>query len=84
MVPGDIDRVGGTMNTYQDAVIRVGGMACASCENRISRHLSGMDAVRKVVADAKKGEVRVVFDGAVLDRVQLCAAIQALGYEVVS
>ncbi len=70
------------MEAYQDRRFPVDGMSCARCEERIRRKLGGLDGVRKVAADARAGEVRVVFDGQRLDLAQIHAAIAALGYRV--
>lgn len=62
--------------------LRVKGMSCNACEQRIERALARVDGVVRSTADHGAGTVRVVFDPtrASAERVQVC--IQQAGYEV--
>ena len=70
------------MPDYQDQLLHVEGMSCAGCENRVARRLGALEGVRKVMADARKAEVRVLFDSERVDVAAISSAIAALGYEV--
>ena len=62
--------------------LRVKGMSCNACEQRIERALARVDGVVRSSADHRAETVHVVFDPsrASAERVQVC--IQQAGYEV--
>ncbi len=62
-------------------VLRVEGMSCAHCENRVVKALRALPGVREASASAEKNQVAVSGDG--LDLEQLKAAIEDAGYDVV-
>jgi copper chaperone CopZ len=64
-----------------EKLIRVDGMHCKSCELLLVDVLSEVDGVQKVIADSRKGTVRVVCnDDATLVNVR--GAIKKQGYRV--
>ena len=44
----------------QEIILRVEGMMCTGCENRIEKALKNQKEVEAVKADHKKGEVQIV------------------------
>ncbi|MDR1438788.1 MAG: cation transporter, partial [Clostridiales bacterium] len=61
--------------------LNIGGMACASCQSRIERALSGTAGVKSADVSYSAGTAVVRFDPAVISEDGLCAAIRRLGYE---
>ncbi len=62
--------------------IKVNGMVCTGCENRVKNALSTIDGVKEVIADYKTGDVEVVAQ----DNVELNVLeekIDDIGFEVV-
>ncbi len=64
--------------------LKVTGMSCIACENRIERALSRLDGVARARANRLKGEVQIVYDPARTTNEQVCGAIETAGYEVIS
>ncbi|MDR1886247.1 MAG: sulfite exporter TauE/SafE family protein [Synergistaceae bacterium] len=63
-------------------VLRIGGMTCAGCENRIERGLKKLEGVSEVRASYGLGTASVVFDGSVTSLGKITSAIEGLDYEV--
>ncbi|MDO4743094.1 MAG: heavy metal-associated domain-containing protein [bacterium] len=61
--------------------IKVAGMACTGCENRIKSALSTIDKIINVEADHTSGIVKVTSDGAI-DISTVKTVIDDLGFEV--
>lgn len=64
--------------------LRVDGMNCRACEQRIERALAQVDGVVRSVADHRAGRVTVAFDPARTSAGAVHARIEQAGYEVVS
>lgn len=62
--------------------LRVSGMTCTACEQRIQKALSRVDGVVRSSADHQAGQVRVVFDAARTSERAVRATIEQAGYEV--
>jgi copper chaperone len=62
--------------------IRVEGMTCTGCEQRVSGRVRELDGVRDVTADHQTGEVRVSFDPASLSQEAIAGRIRDIGYTV--
>ena len=58
------------------------GMTCASCVNRIERHLNRADGVAQATVNLATERATVRFDPAVIDRSRIVATIESAGYEV--
>ncbi|HYI66908.1 MAG TPA: heavy metal translocating P-type ATPase [Candidatus Limnocylindrales bacterium] len=58
------------------------GMTCASCVNRIERHLNRADGVAEANVNLATERATVRFDPAVIDRTGIVSTIEAAGYEV--
>lgn len=65
-----------------NVVLKINGMSCGGCEQRINDRLRKLEGVQSVASDHRRGEVRILFDAAQTSPVVLQAAISALGYEV--
>ena len=68
----------------EDLELRVNGMTCGACEQRIQRALAQIDGVVRSAADHRAAKVRVVFDPARTSAAAVQGRIVESGYEVVS
>lgn len=66
----------------ENVTLRVEGMTCTGCEQRVGKVLRRLDGVREATADHRTGQVRVRFDPTVIDRAALAAQIDTAGYQV--
>lgn len=66
----------------QNLAIKVNGMHCTGCEERIARAIGAMDGIVRVAADHTLSEVRVVLDPMRITDAAIRSAIEKLGYEV--
>ena len=64
--------------------LRVNGMTCGACEQRIQRALAQVDGVVRSAADHRAARVKVVFDPARTSAQAVQARITQVGYEVAS
>jgi copper chaperone CopZ len=64
--------------------IRVEGMTCESCEQRLATALGRVEGVSRVSADHETGNVRVLFDAERVAEPQLSEQIVACGYELLA
>lgn len=62
--------------------LRVRGMSCTGCEQRIAKALSRLEGVVRSTANHQTGQVRVVFDAARTSDRAVRSTIQQAGYEV--
>ena len=62
-------------------IIKVEGMMCEGCENRVQNVLSQIDGVEKVIANHKEGTVTVKANNE-LDKNIIKEKIEDIGYEV--
>ena len=61
--------------------IKVKGMMCGGCENRVKNALENIEGVKNVTADHTTGNVNVVYDA--VDVKMLEETIEDIGYEVI-
>ncbi len=66
----------------KEFVIKVNGMVCTGCENRVKNALLDVDGVESVNADHVKGEVSVKLNGDV-DKLAIEEKIEDLGFDVI-
>ena len=66
------------MNTI---IIKVKGMVCNGCENRIQNVLKTIDGVKEVIADYKQ-EIVTIKTNTELDKNVIYEKIEDLGFEV--
>ena len=62
--------------------LRVNGMTCTGCEQRIERALAQVEGVLRSHADHRAAQVRVVFDPVRTSAEAVGARIRQAGYEV--
>lgn len=64
----------------KETIIKVQGMACEGCENRIQNALKNMEGIEKVVANHKEGTVTVTANETLINMIK--EKIEDLGFEV--
>ncbi|AEA23533.1 copper chaperone/Cu+-exporting ATPase [Amycolatopsis echigonensis] len=64
-------------------VLRVEGMSCTGCAQRIGTVLHRVEGVSGVVADHTRGRVEVRVDPGTADRAVLVERIEAAGFRVI-
>ncbi len=69
-------------NKMKEIVLKVEGMVCSGCENRVQNALSNLEFVKKVVADHKTNTVKIMFDQEGLEK-EIKETIEDLGFDVV-
>ncbi|HYE90422.1 MAG TPA: heavy-metal-associated domain-containing protein [Terriglobales bacterium] len=62
--------------------LRVDGMSCGACEQRIQRALAQIDGVLQSAADHRAARVRVMFDPARTSDSDLRSCVERAGYTV--
>ena len=62
--------------------IKVEGMMCSGCENRVKNALANIQGVQKVVADHKVKKVEVICGSDVTENI-IKEKIEYLGFEVI-
>lgn len=62
--------------------LKVDGMMCAGCENRVKNALENIQGVQSVVADHKAKKVEVVCNNTVTEE-KIKERIEALGFEII-
>ena len=70
------------MTVIQLHVIGEEKMHCSGCETRVSNALRRLPGVRDVRASAATQQIAVTIDPSAVNREQVCARLQQLGYEV--
>lgn len=64
----------------KETIIKVQGMACEGCENRIQNALKNIAGIEKVVANHKEGTVTVTANETLINDIK--EKIEDLGFEV--
>jgi copper chaperone CopZ len=67
------------MNEIQ---LRVSGMSCSACEERIQKALARVEGILRSSADHRAGQVRVVLDPARASEQSVRVCIERAGYGV--
>ena len=66
----------------QQVKLRVKGMSCGACEQRIQRALAQVDGVVQSAADHRAAQVRVMFDPARTSEHDVRSCVERAGYTV--
>jgi len=64
----------------QTGTIRIGGMTCVNCQNRIEKKLKSLKGIKDASVDYIAGSASVTFDEALIDLSSITGAIESLGY----
>lgn len=65
----------------KETILKVNGMECGGCENRIKNALSAIEGIENVEADYKTGIVKVKSDEKV-EKEEMKETIEDIGFEV--
>ena len=65
----------------KETIIKVEGMVCNGCENRVQNALKTIDGIENVVADHNKGTVTITTNSSV-DEKTMKEKIEDIGFEV--
>jgi sulfite exporter TauE/SafE/copper chaperone CopZ len=68
-------------SNQRKADLRIDGMTCISCQNRIEKKLQGTNGVRAAFVSYTDGMASVTYDPDIVTMPQIEAAIEKLGYE---
>jgi sulfite exporter TauE/SafE/copper chaperone CopZ/plastocyanin domain-containing protein len=68
--------------TERTLVLRIGGMTCVSCQNRIERKLTGTPGIAAAAVDYVSGTARLTYDAALISRGEIAEIIEKLDYSV--
>lgn len=64
----------------KETVLKVKGMACGGCENRIQNAIRMMEGIESVVANHKEGTVKIIANEVEIDKIK--EKIEDLGFDV--
>lgn len=68
----------------KELTVKVEGMMCEHCENRVNQALNGLVGVQFAKADAKGNKVDVTYDESKIDEAAIKSGIEDAGYDVVA
>ena len=60
--------------------LRVGGMTCVNCQNRIEKKLKSLAGIEAAAVDYAAGTAHITYDEAAISPASITAAIESLGY----
>jgi sulfite exporter TauE/SafE/copper chaperone CopZ/plastocyanin domain-containing protein len=64
----------------QTQTIRIDGMTCINCQNRIEKKLKSLAGIENAAVDYADGTAKVTYDEAVIARHEILNAVESLGY----
>lgn len=64
----------------KEIILKIQGMVCGGCENRIQNALKNMEGIENVVASHKEGTVTIVANEIDIDKIK--ERIEDLGFTV--
>jgi sulfite exporter TauE/SafE/copper chaperone CopZ len=64
--------------------LKIGGMVCANCQNKIEKKLRSLSGVKNAVIGYSAGTADITYDKSVISYENISAAIEALGYRIIS
>ncbi len=65
----------------KEIILKVEGMACTGCENRIQNALKTKEEIKEVVANHKEGTVKIVAEDVNLEEIK--EKIESIGFTVI-
>lgn len=70
--------------TQKEATLKITGMTCAACSNRIEKGLSRLEGVDEATINLALEQGQLKYDASVVDEATIIKKVQALGYDVVT
>lgn len=67
----------------KEIIIKVNGMVCGGCENRVQNAVKSIKQVKKVIADYKSGTVTVTAKEEI-NEIEINQKIESLGFDIIS
>ena len=64
----------------KEIILKVEGMACTGCENRIQNALKTKEGIKEVIANHKEGTVKIVAEDINVEEIK--EQIEAIGFNV--
>ena len=64
----------------QTKTIRIGGMTCINCQNRIEKKLKNLAGVEDAAVDYSAGSAKITYDDTAVSFASIKSAIESLGY----
>ena len=64
-----------------ELIIKIEGMMCNGCENRVQNALKTIDGVEEVIANHKDGTVKIKLNKEI-DKTIITKKIEDIGYEI--
>jgi sulfite exporter TauE/SafE/plastocyanin domain-containing protein len=64
----------------QTKTIRIGGMTCINCQNRIEKKLKSLEGIEDAAVDYSAGSAKITFDEEAVSLASIKSAIESLGY----
>lgn len=68
----------------QNIVLKVDGMTCSHCENRIKKAVTNLTGVSNIVVNLAEKTVTVDSNPSLISEAQIRETIQKVGYDIVS
>lgn len=69
-------------NSVRSERLRIGGMTCASCRDKIEKKLRSTAGVKRVQVDYGKGSAEIAYDTDIISRQEVTRVVEKLGYSV--
>lgn len=69
------------VTTNSSCTIQVRGMTCVSCKNNIEATIAKVNGVKQIMVSLPREEAVITFDSGVVSTVDLCIAIEDMGFE---
>lgn len=66
----------------KEIVIKVNGMVCGGCENRVQNALKAIKGIKKVISDHKSGTVTITSKEEI-NETEIKEKIEDIGFEVI-
>lgn len=66
----------------EEIVLKVNGMMCGGCENRVKNAVKNIDGVESVIADHNTGKVVVTTNKEISENI-IIETLEDIGYEIV-
>lgn len=70
--------------SQKEATLKITGMTCAACSNRIEKGLSRLEGVDEATINLALEQGQLKYDASVVDEATIIKKVQALGYDVVT
>ncbi len=70
-------------SSIKESVLKIGGMSCVSCENRIERTLNQTTGIEKAMVSYSNGTAQISYDSNIITIDDIVRVIEDLDYEII-